>query len=45
MSLVVQLMAPGPTGVTNNIGKFYCKSNGVLYENDIIQVTGLVLRQ
>jgi len=28
----------GPTGVTNNIGKFYCKSNGVLYENDIIQI-------
>jgi len=24
--------------VTNNIVKFYCKSNGVLYENDIIQI-------
>jgi len=24
--------------VTNNISKFYCKSNGVLYENDIIQI-------
>merc|ERR1712080_448506 len=28
----------GGTGVTNNITKFYCKSNGVLYENDIIQI-------
>jgi AP-2 complex subunit alpha len=28
----------GHTGVTNNIVKFYCKSNGVLYENDIIQI-------
>ena len=26
------------TGVTDNINKFYCKSNGVLYENDVIQV-------
>ena len=25
-------------GVTDNIKKFYCKNNGVLYENDIIQV-------
>lgn len=24
--------------ITNNIVKFYCKSNGVLYENDIIQI-------
>ena len=24
--------------VVNNIQKFYCKNNGVLYENDIIQV-------
>lgn len=24
--------------VTNNISKFYCKSNGVLYENEIIQI-------
>ena len=29
----------GGTGVTDNINKFYCKSNGVLYENDVIQVT------
>jgi len=25
-------------GVTDNIKKFYCKNNGVLYENDIIQI-------
>jgi len=29
----------GGTGaVVNNINKFYCKSNGVLYENDVIQI-------
>ena len=28
------------TMVTDNIKKFYCKNNGVLYENDIIQVGG-----
>jgi len=29
----------GNTGtITNNIEKFYCKNNGVLYENDIIQI-------
>jgi len=28
----------GTGGVTNNINKFYCKSNGVLYENDVIQI-------
>ena len=26
------------SGVTDNISKFYIKNNGVLYENDIIQV-------
>ena len=31
--------ANGSTGgVIDNIKKFYCKNNGVLYENDIIQV-------
>jgi hypothetical protein len=24
--------------VTNNIQKFYCKNNGVLYENELIQI-------
>ena len=28
----------GSAAVTNNIQKFYCKNNGVLYENEIIQV-------
>lgn len=28
----------GPGTVTNNIVKFYCKSNGVLFENDVIQI-------
>jgi len=28
----------GPGTVTDNIQKFYCKNNGVLYENDIIQI-------
>jgi len=28
----------GSGAVTNNINKFYCKNNGVLYENDIIQI-------
>ena len=26
------------TGPTNNLQKFYCKNNGVLYENDVIQI-------
>ena len=25
-------------GVTDNIQKFYCKNNGVLFENSLIQV-------
>ena len=29
-------------GVTDNISKFYIKNNGVLYENDIIQVLFMV---
>ena len=28
----------GAATVTNNIAKFHCKSNGVLYENEILQV-------
>jgi len=28
----------GSGTITNNIQKFYCKNNGVLYENDIIQI-------
>ena len=28
----------GAAAVTNNIAKFHCKSNGVLYENEILQV-------
>ena len=28
----------GANTVTNNIAKFHCKSNGVLYENEILQV-------
>ena len=28
--------------VTNNILKFYCKNNGVLYENGLIQVYILI---
>ena len=28
----------GAASVTNNIAKFHCKSNGVLYENEILQV-------
>jgi hypothetical protein len=27
-----------PQQVTNNIQKFYCKNNGVLYENELIQI-------
>ena len=30
-------------GVIDNIKKFYCKNNGVLYENDIIQVAEFVV--
>ena len=26
-------------GVTDNIQKFYCKNNGVLFENSLIQVS------
>ena len=29
------------SGVIDNIKKFYCKNNGVLYENDIIQVSDM----
>ena len=37
--------ANGSTGgVIDNIKKFYCKNNGVLYENDIIQVTEILVR-
>ena len=32
------------SGVIDNIKKFYCKNNGVLYENDIIQVAQMVVR-
>ena len=31
------------SGVIDNIKKFYCKNNGVLYENDIIQVAEFVV--
>ena len=34
----------GAATVTNNIAKFHCKSNGVLYENEILQVTAICLR-
>ena len=27
----------------NNIGLFYCKNNGILYENDLIQVVVVVV--
>ena len=32
----------GSGGVTDNINKFYIKNNGVLYENDIIQVSNKI---
>ena len=31
----------GAATVTNNIEKFHCKSNGVLYENEILQVAAV----
>ena len=34
----------GANTVTNNIAKFHCKSNGVLYENEILQVMAICLR-
>ena len=35
----------GSGTVTNNIQKFYCKNNGVLYENDIVQVKLIYLQE